>query len=354
MFEKTRGWDTDVARGRVLLAWGLARGELEINDKLIESLYQCPTCKLCEQECTAGVKVTEIIREARALLVEQGAVVPFSHRAAFDTIARMTLREGLNRDWQDLIHGDFQDSGEIVYFPGILPYLEPILDFDLGAERVLSGAVKIFNRAGIRPAIIKELADSGHDAFWSGQNSIFDALREKNSRLLGGAKVIVTGCAEDYYILKSEYSLSAEVYHISQFVRDMMREGKLVLHKGEEKVTFHDPCRLGRHMGEYDAPREVLKAVSDYREMARYGENAACCGVGAWMNCNKYSRQIRLERVKEAVEVADILITSCSKCLAHFRCLVSEPEKTEEIPDIKIIDFTEFVAGKLAEDGAAK
>jgi len=354
MFEKTRGWDIDVARGRLLLAWGLARGELEIDDKLVESLYQCPTCMLCEQECTAGVKVTEIIREARALIVEKGVSVPFSHKAAFDTVARITLREGLNRDWLDLVKGDFQEKGEIVYFPGCLPYAEPILDFDLGAERIISGAVKIFNRAGIQPAIIKEMACCGHDAFWSGQYQLFDALREKNSQLLNGAKVIVVSCAEGYRTLKKEYSLEAEVYHISQFIRDLVREGKLILNKGGERITFQDPCRLGRHMGEYDAPREVLKVIGDYREMTRYGRDAACCGVGAWMNCNKYSKQLRLDRVREAAEVADILITACTKCLAHFRCLMAEPDKTEDLPDIKIVDFTEFVASKLKDGDSTK
>ena len=354
MFEKTAGWDTDVARGRVLLAWGLARGELEINDKLIESLYRCPACGLCEQNCTAGVKVGDIVRDARALLVERGAAVPFSHRAAFDTIARMTLQDGLKRDWRDLIQGDFEDSGQFVYFSGVLPYLEPLLDFDLGVERILSGAVKLFNQAQIKPAILRDLADSGHDAFWSGQYSLFQDLKEKNSALLSEAKTVVTNCAEDYYILKSEYSLPAEVYHISQFVSKMMKEGKLSFRNDGERVTFHDPCRLGRHMGEYDAPREVLRAVSDYREMARYGANAACCGVGAWMNCNKYSRQLRLERIKEAAEVADILVTACSKCLTHFRCLLAEPEKTEDVPEIKIIDFTEFVASKLVGDSSPK
>lgn len=100
-------------------------------------------------------------------------------------------------------------------------------------------------------------------------------------------------------------------------------------------------------MGEYNAPREVLKAVGDYKEMARHGRDALCCGVGAWTNCNKYSKQIRLDRLKEASEVADILVTACSKCLAHFRCLMEEPDKTEGVPDIKIMDFTEFVANNL-------
>jgi Fe-S oxidoreductase len=349
MFKKTKGWDTGVARGKLLLSWGLARGELEINDKLIEALYQCPTCMLCEQECTAGAKVMEIIREARALIVGQGASVPFSHRGTFDTVAGLTLRDGLRRNWLDLIKGDFLENGEIVYFPGSLPYLEPILDFDLRAAGIMSAAVNIFNRAGIRPAIITQLADSGHDAFWSGQYQFFNALREKNSRLLSKTKMIVTTCAEDYSILKNEYSLEAEVYHISQFVRDLIREGKLAFTKSVERVTFHDPCRLGRHMGEYDAPREVLKTLADYREMVRYGKNAVCCGVGAWMNCNKYSKQLRLDRVKEAAEAADTLITACNKCLAHFSCLMTEPEKVENLPDIKIVDFTEFVARNLKD-----
>jgi len=351
MFEKTGGWDTGVARGKLLISWGLARGELKINDKLIEALYQCPTCMLCEQGCAAGAKVAEIIREVRALIVEEGTPVPFSHKGTFDTVARITIRDRLQRDWQDLIRGDFRENGEIVYFPGSLPYLEPILDFNLGAGRIISAAVKLFNCAGIRPAIITQLADSGHDAFWSGQYQFFNDLKEKNSRLLAGTKMIVTTCAEDYYIFKNEYSLEAKVYHISQFVRDSVREGKLAFSNSGERVTFHDPCRLGRHMGEYDAPREVLRSFADYREMARYGKNAACCGVGAWMNCNKYSKQLRLDRVKEAREVADTLITACNKCLSHFSCLMTEPEKVEGLPDIKIVDFTEFVARNLKEDG---
>ena len=213
----------------------------------------------------------------------------------------------------------------------------------------MSGAVKIFNQAGINPAIIKELACCGHDAFWSGQYDLFNALKEKNSRILKDAKTIVTSCAEGYRTLKSEYSLTAEVYHISQFVRDLMKEGKLTFNNSGERITFHDPCRLGRHMGEYSAPREVLKVTGDYHEMARYGKDAVCCGVGAWMNCNDCSKQVRIERVEEAAKVADILITACTKCLAHFNCLMTEPSKTEGMPGISIMDFTEFVAANLKE-----
>jgi heterodisulfide reductase subunit D len=349
MFTREKGWDHTTPRGRAILALGLRRGEVEINDELIRAFYQCPTCMQCETSCPAGAKVTEMIRETRAALAEAGVSVPFSHKGVFDIVARMTSKEGLTRDWQDLIKGDFQEKGETVYFPGCLPYVEPLLDFDIGAERIMSGAVRILNRAGIKPAIPQNLACCGHDAFWSGEYSLFYALREKNSQILKEAKVIVTSCAEGYRTLKNEYSLEAEVYHMSQFVRDLIKAGKLELKKGEERITFHDPCRLGRHMGEYDAPREVLKSIADYREMSRARSDAVCCGVGAWMNCNECSKEIRVDRVREAAEVADILVTACTKCLSHFRCLIEEPNKMEDLPDIKIMDFTEFVSRYLKE-----
>lgn len=351
MFTRAGGWEDTTPKGRVMLALGLRQGEVEINDELIRDFYQCSTCMQCEVNCPAGAKVTEIIRETRGAIVEAGVSVPFAHKGLFDIVSRMTAREGLTPNWKDLIKGDFQEEGELVYFPGCLPYVEPLLNFDLGAEEIMSGVVKILNQAGIKPAIPQNLACCGHDAFWSGEYSLFDALREKNSKILKGAKVIVTGCAECYASLKRDYSLGAEVYHISQFVRDLIKNGKLALKKGEERVTFHDPCRLGRHMNEYDAPREVLKAVADYREMPRARKDALCCGVGAWMNCNEYSKQIRLDRVGEASQVAATLITGCTKCLTHFRCLMAEPEKAEGLPEINIVDFASFISRNLREVG---
>ena len=72
------------------------------------------------------------------------------------------------------------------------------------------------------------------------------------------------------------------------------------------------------------------------------------------MNCNECSKEIRLDRVREALQVADTLVTGCTKCLAHFRCLMAEPDKTEDLPDIKIVDFTEFVASNLKDGDSTK
>jgi len=239
-------------------------------------------------------------------------------------------------------------EGEVVYFPGCLPYIEPLLDFDLDFERIISGAIRIFNQAGIRPAIPEELGCRGHDALRSGQYELFNELREKNSKILRKAKLIVVNCAECYRTLKKDYSLEGRVLHISEFVAELVREGGLNLGKMEGKVTFDDPCRLGRHMGVYKPPRDILARIANYEETPRSGKEALCCGVGAGINCNKYSELIKEERLKEAAGVADTMITSCTRCLAHFGCLLSEPLERVGLPKIEVRDFTEFVSSNLA------
>ena len=347
MFDKL-GWEAGAARGKLLLALGFIQGEVEINDEFVKSFYQCSTCMRCEAECPSGVPVINIIREVRRTLVTRGISIPFSHKGTFDVISKLTRREGFNSNWLNLIEGEFLREGEVVYFPGCLPYIEPLLDFELDFERTISGAIKIFNQAGIRPAIPEDLRCCGHDALWSGQYELFNELKEKNSKILGKAKLIVVSCAECYRTLKKDYSLEGRILHISEFVADLVKEGKLNLGKVEGKVTFHDPCRLGRHMGVYKPPRDVLTRIASYEEMPRSGKEALCCGVGAWINCNKYSELIREERLKEAAGVAGIMITSCTKCLAHFRCLLSEPLEREGLPKIEVRDFTEFVSSNLA------
>jgi heterodisulfide reductase subunit D len=341
------GFDDATPRGRAMLALGIKRGELKITDEIVRVFSQCPTCRQCEANCAAGTKITQMIKETRAAIAAAGAPIPLGHKGAFHFVSRMTAIDALTANWRDMIDGDFQETGDIVYFPGCLPYLEPLLEFEIGSKNIVNGIVKIFNQAGIKPAIPPKLACCGHDAMWSGDMELFNTLKEKNSKILKDAKLIVAGCAEGYMTLKNEYSLGANIQHITQFVRDQLKNGKLNLVKGEERVTFHDPCRLGRYMGEYEAPREVLAAIANYKDMPRNRKDGVCCGVGAWVNCNECSKQVRIDRVQEAAQVADIMITACPKCLTHFNCLMQEPQPLEGLPKIKIMDFSDFVSRHL-------
>ena len=112
-------------------------------------------------------------------------------------------------------------------------------------------------------------------------------------------------------------------------------------------VTYHDPCRLGRQMNIYDEPRDLVKAVDgvDLVEMEHTGEDALCCGVSSMMSCNENSRALRLERFDEVKATgAEIMLTSCPKCVSHFECLKFEGDPRH---DFEILDVVSFLARQI-------
>ncbi len=115
-------------------------------------------------------------------------------------------------------------------------------------------------------------------------------------------------------------------------------------------VTYHDPCRLGRQMGIYDEPRELINAVEGVEivEMEHHGEDAMCCGVSSMMSCNENARSLRVTRMEEVKATgADTMLTSCPKCVSHFECLKFEGD--EAYADIEILDIVSFLARQVNE-----
>lgn len=120
--------------------------------------------------------------------------------------------------------------------------------------------------------------------------------------------------------------------------------------KAEEEttVTYHDPCRLGRQMGVYDEPRQLIAGVEGVEivEMEHSGEDAMCCGVSSMMSCNENARSLRVTRMEEIRATgADTMLTSCPKCVSHFECLKFEGDERYE--DIEILDVVSFLARQV-------
>jgi Fe-S oxidoreductase len=112
------------------------------------------------------------------------------------------------------------------------------------------------------------------------------------------------------------------------------------------KITFQDPCRLGRHLGVYEPPRKLLSAVPGVEmvEMRHTGKSATCCAGGTWTNCDRYAKQIQVERLREARATgADVLVTACPKCRIHFACAMKDPKLSGEIT-MPMKDVAEIVA----------
>ena len=130
-----------------------------------------------------------------------------------------------------------------------------------------------------------------------------------------------------------------------------MGKNELKFKELKKRVTYQDPCRLGRHLGIYDAPRKVLQAIPgiELAEMKHNKEESICCGTSCWTNCDSYSKQIRVERLLEAKSTsADILITTCPKCQTHFKCAMTNKgkEKGTDI-EIEVMDLVNLVANAM-------
>ena len=141
-----------------------------------------------------------------------------------------------------------------------------------------------------------------------------------------------------------------KVVHITEYLAELLKAGELTIPEdnpfNKSTVTYHDSCRLGRFMGIYDAPREILAAIPglELKEMEHNRNRSLCCGVSNWTNCTNTSREIRAERLTEAKDTgADRLLTSCPKCQIHLKCYTNN-EYVEPQIKLDIEDITVFLA----------
>ena len=219
--------------------------------------------------------------------------------------------------------------------------------------------LRIMNTAGIKPVLLEDERCCGHDLSFTGDQESLARLAKMNMTAIkkSHASTVVTTCPECYRTLKTDYAEllgepKFEVLHSSEFLTNLIDNGKIKFNeKLAKKVSYQDPCRLGRHMGVYDSPRKVITSIPGVElvEMERNRQNALCCGVSAWMGCGRHSKQMQIERLTEAKNTtADLLVTACPKCQIHLNCALSEklPVKREEVA-IETCDLSVLVARAL-------
>ncbi|GAH52839.1 unnamed protein product, partial [marine sediment metagenome] len=176
---------------------------------------------------------------------------------------------------------------------GCAPYFEPIFeDIEFRALDITEASLKVLNLLGIEPKLLANEKCCGHDALWTGDIETFKKLAEYNARLIKEARVkkIIFSCPEGYRTFKLDYPnyvhLHCEVQHISELLAEKIQEDGLKLKAIEKRVTYQDPCRLGRHLGVYEASRRVLESIPgiEFVEMEHNREDAICCGTSAFTN----------------------------------------------------------------------
>ena len=339
---------------------------LGFEDELVlnKSLFSCLTCYNCQQKCPSDVDFPVFIREARSIAQDNGQYGICAHSGQLQSLARLMTSPAIKQKRLQWLSKEYRvsENSDVLLWVGCAPYFEPIFeDIQFSALDITKASLKTLNLLGIEPKLLPDEKCCGHDALWTGDIETFRKLAEYNAAQIkeAGIKKIIFSCPEGYRTFKLDYpnyvSLNCELQHISELLAEKIGENGLKLKEIKKKVTYQDPCRLGRHLCVYDAPRKVLGAIPGIElvEMRHSGLESICCGTSAFTNCDSYSNMLRAERLSEAVETgAEMLITACPKCQTHFRCaMVDKGEEHRPTPKIEVMDLANLVANAIEEGG---
>ncbi|MDZ7379318.1 MAG: (Fe-S)-binding protein, partial [candidate division KSB1 bacterium] len=304
-----------------------------------DRLWRCLTCGMCSVRCPVDVRYSEFTRRLRILATRDGREPTCSHGGALQSLMKIMTAPALQQNRMEWVRGDLKvaERGEVLYFVGCLPYFDAFFS-NLGIDTlgIARSAVKLLNKMNITPVLLKNERCCGHDLYWTGSVEHVKQLATHNVQAIreAGAKMVVFTCAECYRTFKLDYPvlvgpLGFEVAHLSEYLAPQLDALGQLQVPAKRVVTYQDPCRLGRHLGVYDAPRVVLRALQglELREMTKHGETAVCCGTSAWMSCDRHSKAIQTARLTSARSVgADLMVTSCPKCYIHFTCAMKSQD----------------------------
>lgn len=324
-----------------------------------EFFWSCLTCKACNEVCPSDVSYAEMTAELRGFAREFGVTGECTHSGAINALERIMTAPDLKQNRMDWISDDLRirDKGDVLYFVGCLPYFDVFFEsFNLNLLDIGRSTIKVLNRLGIEPVVMRDERCCGHDLLWTGEVENFERLVTHNVKLIKktGAKTIVTACAECYKTLKQDYpkfssDFKLEVVHLSELLAKKLSDGKLSFKKKDGAATYHDACRLGRFCDVFDEPRALMNAIEglQFKEMERTGRQALCCGTVSWTNCGTINKEVQLDRLREAKSTgADALVTTCPKCQIHFKCAMDGEDRGKDVK-IEMVDLASLMEKSL-------
>lgn len=239
--------------------------------------------------------------------------------------------------------------------PEILFWVGCAGSFDDRAKKITKAFVKILNKAGIDFAVLgTEESCTGDPAKRAGNEFLFQMQAVTNIEVLNGYKVekIVTACPHCFNTLKNEYpglGGNYKVLHHTQFLRQLLEEGKITVEGGKfkgKRITFHDPCYLGRANGVFEAPRDLIRKLdAELVEMKQCKKRGLCCGAGGaqmFKEPEKGDKDVNIKRTEQALETApDVIAAACPFCNTMMTDGIKNKEKEESI---KVMDIAELIS----------
>ncbi|RJP16176.1 MAG: (Fe-S)-binding protein [Candidatus Abyssobacteria bacterium SURF_5] len=343
-------FDTYSPGGRMWLVRAWLNGDVEPSRRLSEILYSCVACGNCREHCVFDFRVdlVNIFVAARKEMVEQGHTLP-AVRDYFKGIS--TRGNPFNQPRED--RGKWADGLGLEPYNGqeYLLHVGCVGSYDERGKKIAAAVASLLKKAGVPFGILgaNESCD-GNEVRMLGEFGLFQALAEgniENFKKLGVRKVIALS-PHAYNTFKNDYpALGAdfEVMHYTQALEQLVRENKVSFPQIKARVTYHDPCFLGRHNDVFDAPRKVLRSMPGLilEEMQKNSKNALCCGGGGNFHTDIIGSgeagPARV-RIREAVETgASILAVACPNCAKMFE----DARRDEGLEDrIQVKDIAEI------------
>jgi Fe-S oxidoreductase len=319
-----------------------------------DSLWTCTSCAQCEATCPRGVPIATVIRGLRYLLWKHRNTLPGLPSVLWSIFWNnnpWSQPPSLRSQWAKNLDLQTYDAAqhELLLYVGCTP------SYDRRAQQIALSFVALLQQSEIPFGILGDDEPCcGESVLSLGHKPYFEEIASKNAKLFQekGVTKLVTLSPHCYDVFRNhlpEVGTNFEPLHYTQYLQGLLQEGRVEFHHPfEQKITFHDPCFLGRWNMEYEAPRQVLEAISRITliEMERHGPDALCCGGGGgrmWMETPIGERFSDL-RVQEAKSTgASILATACPYCIA---CL-EDSIKAQKITDLKVMDIAEIAAQTL-------
>ena len=334
-----------------------SRGRLDIDawKQFSDTVYRCTLCGNCQEVCPAGIGLKEIWLGLRQDLVDKKAYPPKidmilenlteSHNVfSEDQEERAEWVEDLDDPPDDLF---LKEQAKVIYFTGCVASFFPL------AQKIPLAVARIFQAAKVDFTLL------GEEEWCCGFPLLGAGLIDKAGEIIEhnveaahakGAQELVFACPSCYMMWLEHYPREFKLFHLTQYLDRLIAQGAIPLERQKLRVTYHDPCDLGRGAREFDAPRRILQALPGVElvELAQNRENCQCCGGGG--NLEMIDQELNVEIAKRKIDQvqatgAQAVITSCQQCV---RTMATYTRRNKL--DLQVMDISQLVARALPED----
>jgi Fe-S oxidoreductase/nitrate reductase gamma subunit len=311
-----------------------------------EELWACTSCRACDEVCPVNIEILDKILDMRRFLTLMKGEFPQQLGSTFISLENSSNPYGMSQqnraDWTKELDFEVKRLGEPGVTAEYLYWVGCAGSFDDRNRKVTLSTARLLHEAGVDFAILGPMEMcTGDPARRAGNEYVFQQLALQNIETLNdlGVTKVITQCPHCFNTLGNEYpQLGGEydVVHHSQLLMDLVSQGRITpKNRTDQRITFHDPCFLGRHNDVFAAPRKLLDLVSsDVVEMPRNGTNSFCCGAGGsqmWME-EQTGKKINIERTEEAVATgSDVIATGCPFCFVMLDDGVKEIGEDEQV-----------------------